>query len=213
MAGKGAAAAAGKAGEGDAAAKAAEEAAAAKVAEEAAAAAGKTADDDDDDAGKGKKSKTFTEAEVKAREKAAAIKAEADAKKKFEEEKDLSETERLKKENDDLRAANRLRDAKDTVLEALKDAKNPELLWKAVKGDLDFADDGKIKNLDALVKGLKEDYVDQFGEAKPGETIDGGAGQQAKPTGGLTKEKLAKMAPKEIQALDWEDVKKVMAAD
>lgn len=209
---------AGKAGEGkgaggdDAATKAAGEAAAKKAADEAAAAKKKGESSEDDDEGKSsaKKDKTYTEAELKLREKAAAEKAAAEAKKKFEEEKDLTETERLKKENDELRAANRLRDAKDTVLDALKTAKNPELLWKVVKGDLEFADDGKIKNLDALVKGLQTDYADQFGEAKPGETIDGGAGQQSIGSS-LTEEAIAKMTPTEINA-NWDEVRKVLAA-
>jgi hypothetical protein len=208
---------AGKSGEGkvaggdDAAKKAADDAAAKKAADDAAAAAAAKTDDDDKSS---KKDKTFTEAEVKAREKAAADKAAADAKKKFEEEKDLDENERLKKENEELRSANRLRDAKDSFLDAVKDAKNPELLWRATKGDLEFSDDGKIKNLDALVTSLKTDHADQFGEAKPGETIDGGAGQGGKKGGDtLTKEKLAKMTPKEINELDWTEVSKVMAAD
>jgi len=189
--------------------KAAEEKAAAeKAAAEKAAAEGKGDDDK-------KKERTFTEAEVKAREKAAAEKAAAEALKKAEEEKDLTELEKLKKENEDLRAANRLRDAKDSVVDALTKAgaRSTELLWKAIKDDLEFDDKGNLKNLDTLVTTIKTDYADQFGEPKPSETIDGGAGGGEGTKGKLTKEALAKMSPAEIQKLDWEtEVKPVMEA-
>ncbi len=191
--------------------KTAEDAAAAKKAAEEADAA--KADDDTGD--EGKKPKTFTEAEVKAREKAAAEKAVAEAKKKAEDEKDLTENERLKKENDELRAANRLRDAKDDVVAALTKAgaRSTDLIWKAIKDDLEFDDKGNLKNLDTLVTSLKGDYADQFGEPKPAETIDGGAGGGDTTKGKLTKEALAKMSPAEIQKLDWEtEVKPAMEA-
>ncbi len=188
--------------------KTAEDAAAAAEAEKA------TEEDGDDGKGKGKPAKTFTEAEVKAREKAAADKAEAAAKKKFEEEKDLDENERLKKENEELKSSNRLRDAKDVAVEALKKAgsNSPELLWKVVSGDLEFDDSGKIKNLETLVTGLKTDYADQFGEPKPAEGIDAGAGGGAggQGVGKLTEESIKKMSPKEINE-NWEEVSKVLA--
>ena len=200
-----------KAKEAEAAKKAAEEKAAAeKKAAEEAEAAKKAAEEGDGD--KGKKDRTFTEAEVKAREKAAAEKAAADAKKKFEEEKDLEENERLKKELEERRNASRMRDAKDAGVEALKKAgaRSPELLWKTIQSDIDFDEKGGIKNLDTLVTGLKDEYADQFGETKPVDGIDAGKG---KPSGeGLTREKLEKMTPAEINELDWADVSKVMAA-
>jgi hypothetical protein len=157
-----------------------------------------------------KQEKTYTKAEVELERQ----KAIDEAKKKFEEEKDLSETERLKKENEELRAANRLRDAKDTAIDALTKAgaRSPELLWKTLQGDIEFADDGKIKNLDTLVTGLKTDYADMFGEAKPDTTVDGGAGQGG--GGGakkFTKEAIEKMSTKEINE-NWEEVSKALAA-
>lgn len=190
--------------------KAAEEKAAAeKKAAEEAEAAKKAADDGDGD--KGKKDKTYTEAEVKAREKAAAEKAAADAKKKFEEEKDLDENARLKKELEELRSSNRLRDAKDLAVEALKKAgaRSPELLWKTIQSDVEFDDKGLPKNLDTLVTSLKDDYADQFGEPKPTDSIDAGKGKA--DSGTLTMEAVEKMTPAEINER-WEDVSKVLAA-
>lgn len=188
--------------------KAADDAAAAKAAED-----DKKATDDKDDAEEkpAKKEKTFTEAELKTLTEKA-VKA---ALKKADDEKDLSDLERLQKENEELKAGNQLRDAKDTVIAALTKAgsKSPELLWKAMKGDLEFDDKGGLKNLDTLVASSKTDFADQFGEPKPDSTIEGGAGQQEKGAAGtLTKEKLAAMTPKEINELDWKDVKAVMEA-
>lgn len=208
---------AGKAGEAktaaaeEAAKNAAEEEAAKKAAEEAAA---KKAAEDEEAAKVGKKEKTFTEAEVKAREKAAADKAAADALKKAEEEKDLSELEKAKKRIAELESAQRLTNTRDAAVEALAKAgaRNPELLWKTIQTDVEFDDAGKPKNLEALVTGLKTDYADQFGEPKPTEGVDGGAGQGGKGGDTLTAEKLAKMTPAEINALPWEEVSKVMAA-
>jgi hypothetical protein len=156
-----------------------------------------------------KPAKTFTKAEVDA----AAARAVADAIAKADAEKDLSDLEKAQSRIKELEEANRTRDAKDTVVEALKKAgsKSPELLWKAMKSDLEFDDKGNLKNLDALVASSKTDFADQFGEPKPDGTIEGGAGQQSTSASGLTKEKLAAMKPAEIQQLDWEEVKKVMA--
>lgn len=207
MAGKEAKTAAEKAAEEKAAAekKAADE----KAAAEKAAAEAATTDDETDDTTPKKKEKTYTKAELEAEKK----KAAEEARKKFEAEKDLSELERLQKENEELRAANQLRDAKDSVVDALTKAgaRSPELLWKAMKSDLEFDDKGWLKNLDALVTSAKSDFADQFGEPKPDGTIEGGAGQQTKDTGkGLTEEKIKAMTPQEINE-NWEEVSKAIA--
>lgn len=155
--------------------------------------------------------KTYTKAELDA----AAAKAAADALKKANDEKDLSDLEKANNRIKELEATNRLRDAKDSVVEALNKAgaRSPELVWKALKDDLEFDDKGSLKNLDALVTSFKTDFADQFGEPKPDETIDGGAGGGGTQTAKLTKEKLAGMTPAEIQKLDWEtEVKPVLEA-
>lgn len=158
-----------------------------------------------------KTEKTFTKAELDAANK----KAVEDAQKKWDAQKDLSENERLKQENEELKAGNRLRDAKDEVVAALKAAGNnsPELAFRAIQGDLKFDEKtGKLLNAKDLIDGFKTSYPEQFGTEKPGEGIDGGAGQGA-GTAKLTKEALSKMSPSEIQKLNWEDVKKAMAAN
>lgn len=150
-------------------------------------------------------SKTEMEAEITKR-----IAAE---KKKWDDEKDLTELERLKKENADLQAANRLRDAKDEVVAALKAAGNnsPELAFRAIQGDLKFDDSGKLINSKDLIDSFKTSYPEQFGTPKPDDGIDAGAGQGQKGTK-LTAAQLEKMTPAEVAKLPWEEVSAAMAA-
>jgi len=119
--------------------------------------------------------------------------------------------ERANKRIQELEAGQRLTSAKETVTAALSKAgaRSPELLWHAMKGDLEFDDKGGLKNLDALITNYKSDFADAFGIEKPDESINGGA--EGVSTTKLTKEKLADMTPAEIKLLDWEEVKKVMA--
>lgn len=154
--------------------------------------------------------KTYTKADLD-RELEKQRKANEKAIKDAAEKAKLTEDERKDAEIAEYKTQLRMRDAKDIVIAALEKAgtKATGLMWNAIKGDLEFDDKGKLTNLDSLVKDLQADYPDQFGTPKPGESIDAAG----KTTGGgtLTKEKLAKMMPAEINALDWEEVKKVMA--
>jgi flagellar biosynthesis GTPase FlhF len=191
--------------------KADEEAAAKKKADDDAAAAATKKDAEEGDEGKKKKSeKTFTKAELEAEKQ----KAIADAQKKWDDEKDLTELERYKKENEELKASTRMRDAKDEVVTALTAAgsNSPALAFEAIKGTLKFDEAGKLINSKDLIEGLKTSYPEQFGTPKTTETIDAGKGQLG---GGdkLTKDKLAKMTPTEINALDWKEVSAVMAGE
>lgn len=156
-----------------------------------------------------KTEKSFTKADLDA----AAKKAVEDAKKKWDEEKDLTELERLKKENADLLAANRLRDAKDEVVAALKAAGNnsPELAFRAIQGDLKFDDGGKLINAKDLIEGLKAGFPEQFGTQPPADGVDAGAGQGKKGPA-LTTAQLEKMTQQEIAKLPWDDVKAAMTA-
>lgn len=156
---------------------------------------------------KAKAEKTYTKAEVEAERQ----KAAAEALKKANEEKDLSELERANKRIQELESGQRLRDAKDAVTAALTKAgaRSPELIWQAMKGDLEFDDKGGVKNLDALVNSYKTDFADAFGIEKPGETINGGAGGQAATK--LTIEQIQKMTPEQINE-NWEEVEKVLKA-
>lgn len=155
-----------------------------------------------------KKEKTFTKAELQSE----IQKSIAAEKAKWDAEKDLSELERIRKENEDLKAANRLRDAKDEVVAALTSAgnKSPELAWNAIRGDLQFDDAGKLINSKDLIDGLKTSFPEQFGTEKPTGTIDGGAGQGPKGST-LTKAEIEKMTPDEINS-NWAEVSKVLAA-
>jgi hypothetical protein len=126
---------------------------------------------------------------------------------------DLSELDKIKKENEELRSANRLRDAKDAVIDALTkaQARSPLLLWKSVQSDLEFDDKGSLKNLDTLIKGLKTDFEDQFGQPKPEGSVDGGAGQGGSSRNTLTIEQIKHMKPSEINE-NWKEVQAVMDA-
>lgn len=189
----------------DKAADDAAKAAADDAAKKAAAPAGEKKPDDPP----AKKERTFTKAE----QDAAIAKAVADAKKKFDDEKDLSDLERLKKENEELKAATRMRDAKDSVLDALAKAgaRSPELLYKSIASELEFDEKGNLKNVGALVEGLKGEYADMFGTPKPQDGIDGGKGSRNQGDTKVTKKALEAMTPEEINKLDWAEVSKVLA--
>lgn len=124
----------------------------------------------------------------------------------------LSEEERTKAEMDDLRLQIKERDARDAVnvAAAKLGVKNSSLVYKLVKDDLEFDDKGKISNLAEVFDSAKTEYPDLF-DTKPNQSIDAGAGT-TKTGDVLTKEKLAKMTPAEINALDWNDVQKVLTA-
>lgn len=130
--------------------------------------------------------------------------AEAEARAK------LSEEERTKAEIADLQTQIKTRDARDAVnTEAAKlGVKNPGLIYKLVKEELEFAADGKVSNLAEVFDSAKTEYPDLF-DTKPNQSIDAGAGTTGTP-GTLTKEKLATMTPAEINALDWSVVSKVL---
>jgi hypothetical protein len=154
-----------------------------------------------------KTEKTFSQAEFEA----AKAKAVGEAQKKWEEERDLSEMDRLKKENQELKDAQRLSTAKGEVIAALTaaGAKSPELLFAASQDQLKFDDTGKLINVADITTALKASYADQFGTEKPEGSVDGGAGAD---TGGkLTIAMLEKMSPEEVNKLDWKEVSEVMS--
>lgn len=167
------------------------------------------ADDASDDAPKKRAEKTFTKAEMDA-----AIKKQLDdAQKKWEAEKDLSELERLKKQNAELQESMRMRDAKEEVVAALtaSGANSPNLAFEAIRQSLKFDDGGKLVNSKDLIEQLKTSYPEQFGTPKPTDGIDAGKGK-ATDSAKVTAEQLAKMTPDEINKLDWAEVSTVLAA-
>jgi hypothetical protein len=116
----------------------------------------------------------------------------------------------LKAENEQLRSAVRLRDARDQVSASLSaaDARSPGLLFEAAKDSLQFGDDGSVQNAEAIVAELKRKFPEQFGSPTP-PSIDGGAGSARVIP--LTKDALAQMNPDEISRLDWSQVRQVLA--
>lgn len=146
------------------------------------------------------KPKTYTQAEVdamlkKAQKEADKKAADAEAKAK------LSEDERKDAELAEAKAQLRERDARDAVKEAAVKAgvKNPDLFYKAVKGDLEFDDAGNVKNLKDVLESSKTEMPELYGEVekpKPEGGADAGEGKNG--GAGLTKEAIEKMSEKEI---------------
>lgn len=129
------------------------------------------------------KSKTFTQADVdrivKQRLK--------DAEKRQEKEREqanLSETERLKNENAELKRQGHLRDAKEDIVAAarkagMKAAASVDRLWRLIKDDVELDEKGKVTNLKELVAAAKELDEDLFPK-RPG-TADGPQGNNGTP--------------------------------
>lgn len=117
----------------------------------------------------------------------------------------------LRAENEQLRATIRDAAAQRLITGELGrvGARSPELLFAAVKGDLQFADDGSVTNAAAVIGELRQVFPEQFGIIAPPASIDAGAGTAHVPR--LSKEALASMKPAEIAKLDWEDVKRTLA--
>ena len=123
-----------------------------------------------------------------------------------------SDLVRLQIENDQLKASIRLGAAHRQITGELgrAGARSPELLFASLKEDLQFGANGEVENAAALIDRLKRNFPEQFGFDRPTASIDAGAGLAANPQ--LSKEALAKMKPAEIAALDWADVRRVLAA-
>jgi hypothetical protein len=122
---------------------------------------------------------------------------------------DSGEIETLRAENERLRDEARTRLARDTLLLALGQAgaREPELMFRAVRSDLQFGEDGSLANASALVGRLRREFPEAFGAKSV--SIDGGAGGRS--SNYLTKEMLGKMTPGEIAKLDWADVRRVLS--
>jgi len=128
------------------------------------------------------------------------------------EEKPADEIVALRAENEALRSAARMREARDLITASLSaaGARSPELLFEAAKDSIQFGDDGSPQNAEALVADLKRRFPEQFGGFAPQPSIDGGAGAVgSKPA--LSKDALARMTPAEISRLDWAAVRQVLA--
>jgi hypothetical protein len=127
----------------------------------------------------------------------------------------------LRSENTELKNQLRLRTAREefTKLLTAERARSPELLFQAAQRKLVFDDDGKPSNFTELLADLKSRFPEQFvtDEPEPPKppppapipSINSGAGRQPRQQT-LTKEMLARLKPREIAALDWNEVKQVL---
>lgn len=122
-----------------------------------------------------------------------------------------SDLEQLQTENEQLKATIRQTEAHRQITGELgkAGARSPDLLFDAVKADLQFDGEGNLQNAAALMQKLRTSFPEQFGYERPVESIDGGAGRGGAAT--LTKEALATMKPSEIAELDWAEVRRVLS--
>ena len=120
--------------------------------------------------------------------------------------------EGLRRENEELRNAARLRDARDQITAELAraGARSPALIFESVKGRIEFGEDGKALNAPALLAEIRQAYPEQFAAGEVPPPIDAGTGASATPRV-LTAEGLSKMTAAEIAKLDWAEVKPVLS--
>lgn len=123
-----------------------------------------------------------------------------------------AELDRLRHENEELRLAVRLRDARDvmTAKIAREGGRSPELLFDAVRGDLQFDESGQPVNAAALIADIRKRFPEQFEQVHAAASIDAGKGS-ANLAPPLTADSLARMTPAEIQRLDWAEVRSALA--
>jgi len=122
-----------------------------------------------------------------------------------------AEADMLRSENDQLRHAIRMRDAREALTKELNaaNARSPQLMFESVRGEIQFDRDGRPSNIAAITADLKQKFPEQFGSDQPA-SIDAGVGR-ANQNNFLTREALAKMTPQEIAQLDWNDVRSVLS--
>jgi len=120
-----------------------------------------------------------------------------------------AELETLRRENEELKTATRLRDARESLAAELEraGARSPELMFAAVMGELEFDDQGKVQNSAALISLLRRSYPEQFDDQVRTGSIDAGAGRGTRM---LTAGALARMTPAEIARLDWAEVRETL---
>ena len=117
-----------------------------------------------------------------------------------------AELDALRRENEELRAAERLRNARGSIAADLEKAgaRSPELLFAAVMGELKFDERGQVANAADLIGRLRQSYPEQFEDQVRTRSIDAGAGRGTQM---LTGDALSRMTPAEIAQLDWAEVR------
>ena len=122
-------------------------------------------------------------------------------------------------ENERLKGELRLMTAREELTGRLMAARarSPELLFEASRSRLTFDDEGKLAGAEELIANLRDRFPEQFAaEAEPATrqpvqapSINSGAGRSMGRMP-LTKEQLARMKPREIAGLDWNEVREVL---
>jgi hypothetical protein len=122
-----------------------------------------------------------------------------------------AELDELRRENEELKQAGRLRTARYRMTTELKTAgaRSPDLMFDAAISEVQYDDAGEPVNVAALVAELKTKFPEQFGGGTASGSIDAGAGSGSRPSF-LTPETLARMKPNEIAKLDWAEVRSVL---
>lgn len=122
------------------------------------------------------------------------------------------EAGRLRAENEALKRSLQMREARDAVIDTLTSmgADSPDLLFAAIKDELQFDADGSVANAAAIAHHLRKTYPGQFGPRRSHVSIDGGAGASTQ-TPLISRESLARMTPAQIQKLDWTEVRRVLS--
>lgn len=102
------------------------------------------------------------------------------------EDRDLSETDRLKAELDArneeltvLRGRERERNAESVITKAATGAIKPEAIWRMVRSDIEYDDDGQPANVKPLIESVKREFPELF-HARNG-SADGGNGNGRVP--------------------------------
>lgn len=91
---------------------------------------------------------------------------------------ELTETERLKKENADLKRSTAERDARDAFITKCPGVEYAKAsrLFSMYKSEIEFDDNGKPSNLADVIKTAGAEWPDLFGTPKPKGKADAGAG-------------------------------------
>lgn len=122
------------------------------------------------------------------------------------------EIEALRRENEELKHAARLKTAQEGMLAELGryGAISPELLFNSIRAEIQFDEEGKPANISALVAHLKKSFPEQFNSSGAAASIDAGAGASVNGRP-LTADMLRRMSPSEISRLDWAEVRQILA--
>jgi hypothetical protein len=119
----------------------------------------------------------------------------AKQKKKADDEKDLTELERVKKEADELRSQLNLTTQKSKFQTAIglpETAANR--LFNAYRDDIEFDDKGNIENLADIKKMAKSEFPTLFEAIAPKSKADGGEGKEKSDAGGSMNDVIRRKA-------------------